>query len=96
MTLLRAEIKDFREANEILSQRRKEKKKCLCNEGVMTVEEGQASIDQTDVNIQIATESSMRGGQGESTQPRERRCGVCGKPGYNIRTCKADIPASGD
>jgi hypothetical protein len=62
----------------------------------MTVEEGQTSIDQTDVNMQIVAESSRRGGQGRSAQPRERRCGICGKPGHNVRTCKANIPVSGD
>jgi hypothetical protein len=62
----------------------------------MTVEEVQASIDQKDVDMQRVAESSRRGGQGRSAQPRERRCGICGKPRHNVRTCNVDIPACGD
>jgi hypothetical protein len=95
MALLESEVKDLREANTILSRRRREKKKRLRNGGIMTVEEGQASIDQMDVNTQIVAESSRRGGRGRSAQLRERCCGVCGKPGHNARTCKAEIEVSG-
>ena len=95
MALLESEVKDLREANAILSRRRRKKKKRLRNGGMMTVEEGQASIDQMDVNTQIAAESSRRGGRGRSVQPRERRCSVCGKPGHNARTCKVEVEVSG-
>jgi hypothetical protein len=95
MTLLRSEVKDLREANEILSRRRREKKKRLRNGGSMTIEEGQASIDQMDVDTQVVAESSRQGGRARSAQPRARRCGVCGKPGHNARTCKVEVEASG-
>ena len=95
MALLRAEVKDLQEANHILSQCYREKKTRLRNRGIMTVEEGQALIDQMDVNTQIVAESSRRGGRGRSAQPRERRCGVCGKAGHNARTCKIEVEVSG-
>jgi hypothetical protein len=95
MALLESEVKDLREANTILSRRRREKNKRLRNGGMMTVEEGQGLIDQMDVNTQIMAESSRAGGQGRSVQSRERRCGVCGKPGHNARTCKIEVEASG-
>ena len=49
----------------------------------MTVEEGRQAIAQLDVDAQVAVESSRSGGQGRSARPRERHCGVCGKPGHN-------------
>jgi hypothetical protein len=61
----------------------------------MTVGEGQASIDQMDVDMQVVAESLRRGGQGRSGQPTRRRCGICGKPGHNARTCKIEVKVSG-
>ena len=84
--LLRSENKDLREANEILSRRRRAKRTRLQKRGVMTVEEGRQAIDQMDVNAQVVAESSRSGGQGRSARPGVRRCGVCGKPGHNART----------
>jgi hypothetical protein len=95
MALLESEVKDLREANAILSRRRRGKKKRLRNGGTMTIDEGQASIDQIEVDSQVVAESSRRGGQGRSSQPRPRRCGICGKTGHNVRTCKAEIEVSG-
>ena len=60
----------------------------------MTIEEDQGSIDQMDVNTQIVAESSRTGGQGRSAQPTQSRCGICGKPGHNIRTCKIEVEVS--
>ena len=62
----------------------------------MTVEEGRQAIDQLDVDAQVVVESSRSGGQGRSARPRERRCGVCGKPGHNARTCQVVIETSGE
>jgi hypothetical protein len=86
VALMRGEMRDLRDANHILSRRRREKKIRLRNGGTMTVEEGQASIDQLDVDKQVVAESSSRGGPGRSAQPRARHCGVCGKTGHNSRT----------
>jgi hypothetical protein len=60
----------------------------------MTVGEGQASIDQMDIDTQVVAESSRRGGQGRSGQPRGRHCGVYGKTGHNARTCQAETEVS--
>jgi hypothetical protein len=61
----------------------------------MTVGEGQASIDQMDIDMQVVAESSKQGGQGRSSRPRVVRCGVCGKPGHNARTCRSEVEVSG-
>ena len=62
----------------------------------MTIQEGQDLIDQMDVDMQVMAESSRSGGQGSSVRLRVRRCGTCGKAGYNTRTCQEGIEASGD
>jgi hypothetical protein len=61
----------------------------------MTIEEGQASIDQIDVKKQVVAESSRQGDRARSAQPRARRCGICGVVGHNSRTCKVGMGASG-
>jgi hypothetical protein len=96
MALIEAEVRDLRDANHILSRRRREKKTRLRNRGAMTVNEGQALIDQKEVDSQVVAESSQRGGRVKSVQPSIRHCGVCGKAGHNSRTCKADVEASGE
>ncbi|KAJ3527259.1 hypothetical protein NM208_g10786 [Fusarium decemcellulare] len=96
VALLRAEVQDLRQANEILSRRRRAKRRRLQKGGVMTVEDGRQAIDQMDVNAQVAAESSRRGGRGRSVGPGVRRCGICGKPGHNARTCQVVIETSGE
>lgn len=94
--LVKAENQDLRKANEILSRRRRAKRTRLQERGVMTAEKGRQAIDQLHVDVQVAVESSRSGGQGRSAQPKERRCGVCGKLGHNIRTCQVVINTSGE
>jgi hypothetical protein len=94
--LLRAENRELRQANEILSRRRRAKRTRLQNRGSMTIQEGQDLIDQMDVDTQVLAESSRSGGQGSSARPRVRRCGTCGKTGHNARTCQEGIEASGN
>jgi FtsZ-binding cell division protein ZapB len=94
IALLRAEVKDLREANEILSRRRRAKRTRLQKRGVMTVEEGRQVIDQMDIDAQVVAESSRSGGQGRSARPGVRRCGICSKPGHNTRTCQVVIKTS--
>jgi hypothetical protein len=96
MALLRAEVQDLRQANEILSRRRRAKRTRLQKRGVMTVEEGRQAIDQMDIDAQVVAESSRSGGQGRSARAGVRHCGVCGKPGHNARTCQVVIETSGE
>jgi hypothetical protein len=68
MALMRAEIQDLREANEILSRWRRAKRTRVQNRGKMTIEEGRDLIDQMDVETQVVAESSRSGGQGSSAR----------------------------
>ncbi|KAM5529722.1 transposase [Fusarium oxysporum f. sp. phaseoli] len=94
--LLKARVRDLEQANEILSRGRRAKRTRLQNRGSMTIQEGQDSIDQMDVSMQVVAELSRSGGQGSSARPRVRRCGTCGKTGHNARTCQEGIEASGN
>jgi len=96
VALLAAENRDLRQANEILSRRRRAKRTRLQNRGSMTIQEGQDSIDQMDVSTQVLAEASRSGSQRRSRGPRVLHCGTCGKTGHNARTCQEEIEASGN
>jgi hypothetical protein len=70
MALLRSGVKNLRGANNILSRRRREKETRLENGDKIIVEEGQASIDEKDVDRQVVAESLRRGGWAKSVQSR--------------------------
>jgi hypothetical protein len=93
--LLRNEVRNLRDANEILSRRRRAKRTRLQKGGTMTVQEASQAIDQMDVDMQVVAESSRSGGQGRSARPGGQRCGVCGKAGHNARTCQVVPESSG-
>ncbi|KAJ0133613.1 Uncharacterized protein HZ326_23331 [Fusarium oxysporum f. sp. albedinis] len=96
VVLLRSELRNLRDANEILSRRRRTKRTRLQHGGAMTVQEASQVIDQMDVDTQAAAESSRSSGRGRSKRPGGRRCGVCGKAGHNARTCQVVIETSGE
>jgi hypothetical protein len=96
VTLLRGEVQDLRQANEILSRRRRAKRTRLQKGGVMTVEEARQLINQMDVDAQVVAESSKSGSQRRSARLGIRRCGICGKAGHNARTCQVIIETSGE
>jgi spore germination protein GerM len=64
MALVRAKVQDLREANKILSQRRRAKRTKLQRKGVITVEEERQAINQMDINAQVIAESSRSSSQG--------------------------------
>ncbi|KAF4470852.1 hypothetical protein FALBO_2237 [Fusarium albosuccineum] len=96
VVLLRNEVRNLRDANEILSRRRRAKRTRLQKGGTMTVQDASQVIDQIDVDAQVVTESSRSGGRGRSVGSGVRRCGVCGKTGHNARTCQVVIETSGE
>jgi hypothetical protein len=96
VALLAAENKELRQANEILSRRRRAKRTRLQKGGVITVEEASQVINQIDINTQVVAESSRSGGQGRSARPGIRRCGMYNKAGHNARTCQEINEASGE
>src|SRR6478736_5708502 len=96
VVLLRNEVRNLRDANEILSRRRRAKRTRLQKGGAMTVQEASQVIDKMDIDAQVVAESSRNGARGRSERPGGRRCGVCGKAGHNARTCQVVIETSGE
>ncbi|KAK4118012.1 hypothetical protein N657DRAFT_584388, partial [Parathielavia appendiculata] len=83
-----AENQSLRAANEALSKRRRAKKKRLRQGGSLTVQDGQDLQAQRDVEVQIREETQAGSGRKPGSETRTRRCGRCGKPGHNARTCQ--------
>ncbi|KAJ0127325.1 Uncharacterized protein HZ326_29573 [Fusarium oxysporum f. sp. albedinis] len=91
VVLLRNEVRNLRDANEILSRRRRAKRTRLKKGGAITIQEVSQVIDQMDVDIQVVAELSRSGSQGRSARPGSRRCSICSKAGHNARTCQVVI-----
>jgi hypothetical protein len=94
ITLLSAEVRTLRAANEALSKRRRAKKTRVRQGGALTVEDAQDIIAQKDVDEQVRRDVRTEGGNRGEGQPSKRRCGTCGKAGHNARTCQEDIDIS--
>ena len=94
MALMQSEIMILRHANETLSKHRRAKKTHLRQGGSLTLAEGQDIQTQKDVEVQVKEETRQSSSRVRRTELKEQRCGTCGKPGHNARTCKVDIEMS--
>ena len=80
-SIMEVEIGRLRRANDILTARKKRKKRVIRGSNSRSVAEGlaliarQAVSDQNDAAIAV-------------TAPRQRRCGRCRQPGHRIETCR--------
>ncbi len=98
MTLLSAEVRTLRAANEALSKRRRAKKARVRQGGALIVEDAQAIIAQKDVDKQVRRDVRAAGSSRRERQPSRRHCRSCRKASYNTRTCQEaiDISSSSD
>ena len=96
VTLLTAENKTLRKANEALSRRRKAKMTRLRQREALSVEDGQGIVAQKDAEAVAKADRCSRGGGGGSGQLTSRRCSNCRETGYNVRTCQANAETSDD
>jgi hypothetical protein len=94
MTLLSAEVRTLRAANEALSKRRRAKKTRVRQGGALTVEDAQDILAQKDMDEQVRRDLRAEGGNRKEGQSSGRRCGTCGKAGHNARTCQEDVDMS--
>lgn len=94
LVLMRAELKDLRKANEVLSKRRRAKKTRLRAGGSLSMQEAEDLIAEKDVGEQLKDETSRRSRRAEGTQVRARHCSVCGVAGHNARTCQVVVVTS--
>jgi hypothetical protein len=94
VALLRNEVSALRKANEGLSKRRRAKKTRVRLGGSLIVQEAQDLLDQKAVGEQIIQENRQSGGGAGGARTKIQCCGVCGKPGHNVRTCKEAAESS--
>ena len=94
LVLLRAEIKEVRAANEVLSKRRRAKKTRLQQGGSLSFQEAEDLVAKNEVNIQTKEEIGRTKVCTISYKPRVRRCRACGNTGHNTRTCETIIVIS--
>ena len=88
LALLKAENQDLRQANEVLSKRRRAKKTRLRQGGSLSQQEAQDLQDERDVVQQVEQETKASSGRKPREETRARRCGNCGATGHNARTCE--------
>ncbi|KFY98687.1 hypothetical protein V500_01573 [Pseudogymnoascus sp. VKM F-4518 (FW-2643)] len=87
LALLKAENQDLRQANEVLSKRRRAKKTRLQQGGSLSQQEAQDLQDERDVIQQVEQETKARSGRKPREETHARRCGNCRETGHNMRTC---------
>jgi hypothetical protein len=95
MALLQTEVAEFRKANALISKRRKARKTRVRLEGSFNSQDVQNLQDQKDVAQQIQQEVYRNDAGSSRSQPRQRRCSVCGKIGHNARIYQIEIESSG-
>ncbi|ELQ32804.1 hypothetical protein OOU_Y34scaffold01032g2 [Pyricularia oryzae Y34] len=89
-TLILAENRSLRKANEALSKRRRAKKTRIREGGSSTVQDVQNLLQLNNADNPVREEESENG-EGTNARPAiKRRCGNCGNTGHNARTCQED------
>jgi hypothetical protein len=98
VTLISAELRTLRAANEALSKRRRAKKNRIRQGGALTLEDTHDILAQEEVDKQIRRDKRSGGVYRNEGKSSARRCGTCGEAGHNARTCQeaVDIPSLSD
>ena len=94
MTLLSAEVRILRAANEALSKRRRAKKTRIRQGGVLIVEDAHDIIARKEAEEEVRRDIRAARGSHREGQPSTQRCRACGETGYNTRTCQDTIEVS--
>ena len=90
-TLLISENRNLRKANEALSKRRRAKKTRVRQGGALTAGYVRDILAQEEVDGQLEHERRQNPGGNGQKPPTIRRCGICGNPGHNARTCRVSV-----
>ena len=88
LTLVHAELRTLRKANEALAKRHRAKRTRLQAGGTLTVEDAQVLLAAKVTSNQEVREGALGGGRAEAEPATQRHCSSCGKPGHNIRICQ--------
>jgi len=90
-TLLSAEVRTLRAANEALSKRRRAKKTRIRQGGALTVEDAQDIIARKEAEEEVRRDVRVARGSRREGQLSAKHCRACGETGYNARTCQDTI-----
>ena len=90
VTLLTEENRMLRKANEVLSKRRRATKTRIRKGGALTTEDARDILAQRDGEEQVARDRRENRDGGGGRPATIRRCGTCGEPGHNARTCQVE------
>ena len=98
MTLMAGELKQTREANKILSKRRRVKRSRLQDSGTLSGSQASQLLKDKGLVEQERRDEDAEEGSSKRRRTTARVCGNCHKPGHNIRTCPkaVDISNSSD
>ncbi len=94
VALLRAENASLRKANEALSKRRRAKRTRVQLGGSLIVQDVENVMGQGAVGGEGVQETQPGGSGAGGGRTKVRCCSVCGKPGYNARTCQEAAESS--
>jgi len=94
VALLRSEVSSLCKANEALSKRRRAKRTRVQLGGSLTLQAAMDLLGPGAVGGEGVQEMQPKGGGAGGVRTRVQRCGVCGKPGHNARTCQEAIEGS--
>jgi hypothetical protein len=95
VALLRSEDSSLRKANKALSKRRRAKRTRMQLGGSLTVRDVQDLLDQNTVGGEGVQETQPDSGGAGGIRTKVQCCGMCGKPGHDIRTCQGVAESSG-
>lgn len=93
-TLLMAENRNLRNANEALSKRRRAKKTRVRQGGILTTGDARDVLTQKEVDEQLEQERRQNPGGDRERPTMVRRCGTCGQPGHIARICQVEVAMS--
>jgi hypothetical protein len=94
VALLCTKVSILRKANKSLSKRRRAKKARIRNGGSLNIQEAVDLLDQKASDKQVIRETRQNNRSAGRARMKIPCCGVCGKPGHNMRTCQEAIESS--
>jgi hypothetical protein len=96
LVFLEEENRRLRQAQILLSKRRKAKKTRIKEGGSLGQQEAQEIVDNRDVEQQIEQETRRSSGRKLRVERGPRHCGTCHKAGHNARSCNSIVVDIGE
>ena len=94
VALLQVEVSSLRKANEALSKRWRAKRTRMQLRGSLAIQDTYSLLDRKAIGEEGVQETQPSGSGIGGGRTKVRCYGVCGKPGYNARTCQEAAESS--